>query len=130
MRPNNPGKCPEISLNAITGSLSQRTMHVKSKIGSKRVTILIDSSSIHNFLDPALLSRVPLPILIDAQVKFKVANGKQVDSDGKVMGVSLYIQGQVFQVDMYLLVLAGCDLAPGLRLHLMEFQRVHDAIHS
>ncbi|XP_041016312.1 uncharacterized protein LOC121258850 [Juglans microcarpa x Juglans regia] len=62
----NPEKSPEISLHAIIGSLSPKTM----------------------------------------RVRVKVANGDLLDSEGKVKAVNVAIQGQMFQLDMYVLPLA------------------------
>ncbi|KAG2689172.1 hypothetical protein I3760_09G128300 [Carya illinoinensis] len=69
------GKCPEISLHAILGSSNPKTMRIRGKIGNQSVTILIDSGSTHNFLDPAILNRVPLTIHEEERVNVKVANG-------------------------------------------------------
>lgn len=49
------------------------------------------------------------------KVKVKVANGDQLESDGKLLRVNVHIQGVFFQVDMYLVKLAGCDMV--LRVH-------------
>ncbi|XP_042946164.1 uncharacterized protein LOC122279545 [Carya illinoinensis] len=87
----------------------------KGKIGPKWVVILIDSGSTHNFLDPAMLSRVSIPIVAEDKVRVKVANGELVDSEGKVKGVQVGIQGVEFLLDMYVLVLAGCDMVLGVQ---------------
>lgn len=45
---------PEISLNAITGTPSSKTMRLIGWIGSTQVVLLMDSGSTHSFLDPLL----------------------------------------------------------------------------
>lgn len=40
---------PNISLNAITGSVTSRTMRIKGRVSNQEVVILIDSGSTHNF---------------------------------------------------------------------------------
>lgn len=42
---------PKISLNAITGTPSPKTMKLVGVLNNQRVVILIDSGSMHNFLD-------------------------------------------------------------------------------
>jgi len=42
---------PEISLNAITGTPSSKTMQIVGVIHFHRVIVLIDSVSTHNFVD-------------------------------------------------------------------------------
>lgn len=108
------GKQLEISLHAIIGSQNPKTMRLKSKIGNQWVIILVDSRSTYNFLDLTVLSRVPLPVVVKEKIKVKIANGDQVDSMGKVLEMNLNIQGEVFNVDMYMLVLANCDMILGV----------------
>lgn len=63
----------EISLHAITSSLTLRTIRVKGKVVSQRVTILIDTGSTHNFLDPVVVFKGQLPINSDKKVRVRVA---------------------------------------------------------
>ena len=46
-----------VSINAIFGSKSHQTMRIHGNIKKKVVTILIDSRSINNFLDPIVSKR-------------------------------------------------------------------------
>lgn len=106
---------PEIFLQAIIGSLSPKTMRVKGKIGGQWVTILIDSANTHNFLDLAVVSKIPLLVMAKDTVWVRIANGDQVESEGKLLGVSVLIQGAIFSVDLYVLVLASCDMMLGVQ---------------
>lgn len=45
---------PLISLHALTGVVDGKTMRIKSYIGNKRVNILMDTGSTHNFLDETI----------------------------------------------------------------------------
>ncbi|KAA8531158.1 hypothetical protein F0562_005928 [Nyssa sinensis] len=47
----------QISVHALSGFLSYKTMRIKEKVKKNRVTILIDSGSTHNFLDPVMAKR-------------------------------------------------------------------------
>lgn len=49
------------------------------------------------------------------KVKVRIANGDHVDSNGKVLGVNVNIQGFNFKVDIYILVLVGCDMVLGVQ---------------
>ena len=48
----------EITLYALLGSPSPGTMRIKGKINGHWVVILIDTSSTHNFLDAAIVSKL------------------------------------------------------------------------
>ncbi|XP_041016309.1 uncharacterized protein LOC121258846 [Juglans microcarpa x Juglans regia] len=108
-------EAPEITLHAIIGSLNPKTMRVVGRIGNQPVTILIDSGSTHNFLDPSILPKLSLHVLIDDKIKVKIANGDQVQSEGRLKSVPLVVQNMKFSIDMYLLVLAGCDVVLGVQ---------------
>jgi hypothetical protein len=48
-------------------------------------------------------------------IKVRIANGQQTSSPGKCEDLSLKMQGTVFQVDLYVLPLAGCDVVLGIQ---------------
>lgn len=65
----------EISLHALKGSSNPRTMRVKGKVAGQWVVTLVDSGSIHNFLDSYVARRAKLPIGGEERVKVRIANG-------------------------------------------------------
>ncbi|CAL5348860.1 unnamed protein product [Camellia sinensis] len=105
----------QISLNALSGSVSYRTMRVKGNVKKKLVMILIDSGSTHNFLSPEVIKRVgimasetdPLPVL--------VADGTKLMSTTICKGFRWEMQGTEFQADMRILQLKGCDMVLGIQ---------------
>jgi hypothetical protein len=48
-------------------------------------------------------------------IKVRIANGQQISSPGKCEALSVKVQGNVFQVDLYILPLAGCDVVLGIQ---------------
>lgn len=101
---------PNISLNAITGSVTSRTMRIKGRVSNQEVVILIDSGSTHNFVDPAVVRRAQLPIDPRHRLTVTVANGEKMISEGGLCNVKLKLQGHVFTMEAYVLVLGGCDM--------------------
>ena len=89
----------EITLYALLGSPSPGTLRIKGKINGYRVVILLDTSSTHNFLDAAILSK--LQLCLDPTVSFevKVANGATIKTMGVCVGVKVVMQGHMFSVD-------------------------------
>ncbi|XP_040996213.1 uncharacterized protein LOC121242414 [Juglans microcarpa x Juglans regia] len=84
-----------ISVQALVGSPSPKTMRVFGQIRKRRLIILIDIGSTHNFVDTAVV---------------RIANGDMVASDGKCSNVALHIQGTTFVSDLLTLNLGGCDI--------------------
>jgi hypothetical protein len=53
---------PEISLHAIVGALNPKTMRLFGMLRTHKVVVLLDTGCTHNFLDPAVLRKVPLRV--------------------------------------------------------------------
>jgi hypothetical protein len=108
-------KDPEISISAISGSSRSKSMRLLGVLQSHVVSILIDSGSTHNFLDPAFLAKINLPVISTPSLQVKIANGETIQCFGRVSSVSLKVQGQPIQADFYLISLGGCDMVLGVQ---------------
>jgi hypothetical protein len=100
----------EISLNAISGSSGSKLMRLLGYLISTHLSILINSRSTHNFLDPTVMTKVSLQVTSTPSLQMKIANGDSLTSFGKVDVVTLRIQGLSFNTDFYLISLSGCDV--------------------
>jgi hypothetical protein len=107
-------KEPEISLNAISGSLGAKSMRLVGLLQHQQVSILVDSGSTHNFLDPAFLPKVQLPLTSTPFLRVKIADGTTVQSLGKVSSVTLKVQGHSISTSFYLIALGGYDMVLGV----------------
>jgi hypothetical protein len=106
---------PEISLNAIIGTPSPKTMRLVGIVQFHSLTILIDSGSIHNFLYVKFVAILGFkPLQVDG-ISVRVANGHKVFSPGSCKAVSIKLQGFSFQTDLFILSLAGCDMVLGIQ---------------
>jgi len=74
---------PVISLNAITGTPTPKTMRVVGTMKGQQVIVLVDSGSTHNFLDEKLATLLGVKPEGQGAIKVKVANGRKVHSPGK-----------------------------------------------
>jgi hypothetical protein len=106
---------PQISIHAISGSLSPNTMRIVGSIQHQRVIILVDYGSTHNFLDPAIARKAKLPQLTSEKIVVKIANGELMSSEGKCSAVSMKVQGNTFCTKFYILTLGCCDLVLGIQ---------------
>lgn len=76
--------------------MSSRTIRLIERLGNQSVVILVDTRSSHNFLDPSIV--------------------KQLHSlDGRCVGAKLNVQGVTSFTDLFVLVLAGCDIVLGIQ---------------
>lgn len=106
---------PEISLHAIAGALSPRTMRLSGLAHGCSVVILVDTGSTHNFLDPLIAKKAGLKIGNDQLIEVRVANGDRMSSEGMEEGLDLKVQGNQFVTDFFLLPLGGCDVVLGMQ---------------
>ena len=69
---------PKISLHALTGWSSPKTMRVAAKIGSLEVVALIDNGSTHNFISDHVARLLRLSVVPTNPFKVQVANGEKL----------------------------------------------------
>lgn len=105
----------QISLNALTGSTSYRTMRVKGNVKRKLIIILIDSGSTHNFLSPDVVKRVSLTTEDTDSLPVSVADGTRMMSTAICRDFQWEMQGTTFKTDMRILQLKGCDMVLGIQ---------------
>ncbi|GMP36882.1 hypothetical protein CsSME_00008842 [Camellia sinensis var. sinensis] len=88
-------------------------MRVGGKMCNHSITVLIDSGSTHNFLDPRAAWKAT--ILIQSYPKFDVmvANRDWLLGEVSFVGVTLMVQGTLIKADFFLLTLGGCEVVLG-----------------
>jgi hypothetical protein len=106
---------PEISLIAITGTPNPRTMKLVGVLKNQQVVVLIDSGSAHNFVDAHLAKLLGLQVQFNQSLRVKIANGQDILSPSRSKELPLKIQKVVFQLEFYILSLAGCDIVLGIQ---------------
>ncbi|KAL4204430.1 hypothetical protein AMTRI_Chr01g132020 [Amborella trichopoda] len=84
----------EISLHAITGARAPQTMRIIGKLRHCQLTILIDSGSTHNLIDPFLIKKANLPTQLDGVFEVMVANGKRLEGSGRCRCLSSHKEFQ------------------------------------
>lgn len=71
----------EISFNAILGKSKATTMKIQGKLNGKKVLILIDSGSTHNFIASSLVSELNIPSEQVPSFGVQIGNGEVVRCD-------------------------------------------------
>jgi hypothetical protein len=90
------GEEPEISLNAITGTPSPKTMWLIRFLKHHKMIVLINSGSTHNFVDSKLIAQSGIIPNNQDSVKVRVANCEVVLSLSRCDDIGLKMQGSTF----------------------------------
>jgi hypothetical protein len=73
----------EITLHALTGWATPKTMRVTARIGSNDIFTLIDSGSTHNFISECMANLLRLPMVSTNAFIVRVANGENLKCQEK-----------------------------------------------
>ncbi|KAJ0046473.1 hypothetical protein Pint_04287 [Pistacia integerrima] len=91
------------------------TLIVAGRIGYRRVLVLIDSGSTHNFIDQRLARHLGLSITLIDKFWVTVANGEKLCCREKHERVKLLIQGLDMAVTFFSLPLNRLDAVLGIQ---------------
>ncbi|GKA62966.1 gypsy/ty3 retroelement polyprotein [Tanacetum coccineum] len=106
---------PVISLHAMTGESTYKTMKVKAYVGKHTVHSLIDSGSTHIFLDLKVAKKLGCKLKATCPMDVSVANGQVMSSLYECKGFTWTLQGVEFTSDVFILPLGGCELVLGVQ---------------
>ncbi|GJU37686.1 reverse transcriptase [Tanacetum coccineum] len=105
---------PHISLNALSKILTHNTMRLKGRVLKQILHILMDSRSTHNFLDIYVAKRLGCRIRNTCPLEVSVAGGSKLVSQYMVKAFQWKIQTVLFEIDVMLLSLGGCEMVLGV----------------
>ena len=104
---------PTFSLHAIAGVAVGKTMQLWVSVGATSLTVLLDTGSTHSFIAEAEARRTGLNIQSRPRLTATVANGERVHCPGVLRRTPLHIDDLHFEVDLFVMPLAGYDLVLG-----------------
>ncbi|KAF3783213.1 hypothetical protein EJ110_NYTH32580 [Nymphaea thermarum] len=84
-------------------------------INNKKVIVLLDTGSTHNFLNSNLAHLVGGKVTPQSSFNVLVGNGERMICNEVCKGVSLEMQKTPFTIDLYLLPIGGVDLVLGIQ---------------
>lgn len=105
---------PEITLQALTGWGSPKTIRTHTEIHHQKLIALIDSGSTHNFITDKVANRLNLKLTPTKTFDVRVADGHPIRCTGVYRRVQATIDGVLFQVDFFPLPITGQDLVLGI----------------
>nr|KYP73406.1 hypothetical protein KK1_006031 [Cajanus cajan] len=102
-----------LSFNALKGNSGLGTIRFQGRIQGHAVSILLDSGSSDNFLQPRVAHFLNLPIQPAAQFHVMVGNGHSMTAEGLIPDLKIEVQGHELHCPVYLLPVAGADVILG-----------------
>lgn len=106
--------CSHISLHALAGLPSLETFRIYGTIKNARLTVLVDSGSTHNFLQPRIAQFLKLPIQNTYPLQVMVGNDSMLACDQVCPETQVTIQGHPFVVSFHMLQISGADAVLGI----------------
>ncbi|KAL6128946.1 hypothetical protein ACLB2K_072299 [Fragaria x ananassa] len=103
-------------------------MRLGGTIHGKPIRVFIDYGSASNFLNPAMATKLGIPVHHVSSLRFTSASGHQLRPSGTVWEVIVHIQSYNLTDDLLLLPVKGCDLVLGAKwLSTLDFIGWHFA---
>jgi hypothetical protein len=106
-------EAPVFSLYAVAGVPSSNTLQLPVQVGAAEFIALIDTGSTHSFIGELAAHRTGLPIEPRPGLTATVANGERIACPGVLRRTPMIIDGLEFQVDLFIMPLAGYDVVLG-----------------
>lgn len=103
-----------LSLHAIAGSISAKTIQLRALINNQVVLILVDSGSSHSFVNEVLCQKLQLSTTELPPSSVRVANGEFLQCMSQVPDFQWWIQGYTFHFPIKVLPMGGYDMVLGM----------------
>jgi hypothetical protein len=104
---------PVISLNALTGFSSPQTLKLIGYIKHRKVIILVNSGSTHNFIHHCIAQETHCYIHAVNNFQIMIANGGSMKCGGCFENVRLQIGDYHMKYHMFSIDMGGCDIVLG-----------------
>ncbi|CAA0811573.1 Unknown protein, partial [Striga hermonthica] len=106
---------PEISVHAMAGTQGPKTMRLSAWVRDRRVVVLVDNGSSHNFINSTFSNKLNLPVTRVEPFDVRVANGDRLRCSEILKDVPIKVQGVILKADLYALTLVGPDVVLGVQ---------------
>jgi hypothetical protein len=104
---------PIISLNALTGFSAPQTLKLIGYIKHRKVIILVDSGSTHNFIHRRIAQETHCYIHAVNNFQIMIDNGDSMKCGGHCENVRLQIGDYHLKSHMFAIDMGGCDIVLG-----------------
>jgi len=101
-----------ISCNALAGIIAQ-TIKIEGHIKKKKVIVLIDSGSTHNFIHCKIAKEFNCLLYPAPECQVMVASGGTINFSGKFHNIKLSMREYVLNSPMFSIPMGGADVVLG-----------------
>jgi hypothetical protein len=104
-----------ISLNALIGFSTPQTLKLIGYIKHRKVNILVDSGSTHNFIHRRIAQETNFYIRAVNNFQIMIVNGESMKCGGRCENVRLEIGQYHMKYHMFSIDMGGCDIVLGAK---------------
>ena len=104
-----------ISCNALAGNTTPQTLKIEGHIKKKKVIVLIDSCSTHNFIHYKVAKELNCFLYPAPECQVMVANGGTINFSGKCHNIKLTMGEYVLNSTMLSIPMGGVDVVLGVQ---------------
>ena len=104
-----------ISCNALVGITTPQNLNIEGHIKKKKVIVLIDSCSTHNFIHCKVAKELNCFLYLAPECQVMVANGGTINCSGKCHNIKLTMGEYVFNSPMLSIAMGGADVVLGVQ---------------
>jgi hypothetical protein len=106
---------PTISCNALAGISTPQTLKIEGYIKKKKVIVLIDSRSTHNFIHYKLAKDLNCFVYPVPEFQVMIADGGTINCSGKCNKINLTMGEYVMNSPMISIPMGGADVVLGIQ---------------
>eukprot|EP00253_Pinus_taeda_P024609 PITA_24609 len=106
---------PTISCNALAGITTPQTIKIEGQINRKKVIVLIDSESTHNFIHCKVEKELNCFLYPAPECQVMVANGRTINFSGMCQNIKLSIEEYVLTSPMLSIPMGVVDVVLGVQ---------------
>jgi hypothetical protein len=105
---------PTISCNALVGISTPQTLKIEGYIKKKKVIVLINYGSTHNFIHYKLVKALNFFVYPTPEFQVMIAYGGTINFSGKCNKINLTMGEYVMNIPMISIPMGGVDVVLGI----------------
>ncbi|KAG6382962.1 hypothetical protein SASPL_157305 [Salvia splendens] len=103
------------SIHVIGPQIKPRAIRLMGRINGYEVSVLIDSGSTHNFIQPTVAEKLSLHVHPISPFRVFVGNGESLRCSYACLQTPISLQGNHFDIDLFILQVKGPDIILGVQ---------------